>query len=69
MAGDWSSFQEESFRASCVPHSHHSLNNSSTIHLCRCLILGRAREYNHIVKAFQPMMPSIPSEDTIVVLC
>jgi hypothetical protein len=66
--GDWSSFQEEPSRTFCVPHSHHSLDDSSTIHFCQCLTLGTSRKYNRVVIAFQPMLPNVPSKDTIAIL-
>jgi hypothetical protein len=47
------------------PFSFHLCVDFSTIHFRRCLILGRASEYNHVAKAFQPMMVAIPSEDNI----
>jgi len=48
--------------------SHHSLDNSSTTHIPQCITLGKAREYSHATKAFQPLTPVIPLEDTIVAL-
>ncbi len=68
MAGDQPSLQEEFSCASHVPHSYCSLDNFSTIHLCRCLNLGRTRKYSHVVRALQPMMPTILLEDTIVIM-
>jgi hypothetical protein len=68
MAGDWSSFQEESFCALHAPRSHRSLDNSSTTRLHRCLILGRVGKYNCVIRVLQFMMQTIPSEDTIVAL-
>jgi hypothetical protein len=68
MVGNWSSFQKESSHASCVPHSHHSWKDSSTICFHQCLTLGKAVEYNCATRAFQPMTPVIFSKDTIVVL-
>ncbi len=38
------------------------------IHFCQCLILGKIGEYSCISKAFQPMVLTIPSKDTIVAL-
>jgi hypothetical protein len=66
--GNWSSFQDKSSCAFRVSHSHHSLDDSSTIHFCRCLTLGRARKYNRATITFQPMLPNVPSKGTIVVL-
>jgi hypothetical protein len=59
------SFQEES---SCASFSHHSCEDSSTIHVHRCLTLGKADEYNHITRAFQPMTIVILLKDIIVAL-
>jgi len=50
MANDWSSLREECSRASCVPHFHHSWEDSSTTHFCQCLILRKADEYNCATK-------------------
>jgi len=49
-------------------HSHCSLDNSSTTHFPQCITLGKAKEYSHATKAFQPLMPVIPLKDTIVAL-
>jgi hypothetical protein len=59
MVGDWSFFQEESSCASCAFPSHFSLDDSSTIHLCRCPTLGRIRNYCHVIRTLQSMMPAI----------
>jgi hypothetical protein len=48
--------------------SHRSLDNSSTTRFPQCITLGKAREYGHATKAFQPLTLVIPLEDTIVAL-
>jgi hypothetical protein len=68
MVGHWSSFKDESSCAFCEPQSHHSWEDSSTTHFHQCLTLGRVSEYILATRAFQPMMPTIPLEDTIVAL-
>ncbi len=67
--GDWSFLWEESSYASHAPYSHHSLDDFLTIRLYRCLTLGKVKKYSCVVRAFQPMLPVVPLEDTIVVLC
>jgi hypothetical protein len=61
-------FQEETFRVSCAPHSHRSLDNSSIMCFHQCLPLGRAIEYNCVAKVVQPIMVVILLKDTIVTL-
>ncbi len=65
---DSSSLQEDFSHASCVPCFHHSWEDSSTTCFHQCVILRRTSEYNHIAIAFHPMMPTIPSENTIVAM-
>ncbi len=66
--GDKSSLQKKPSCAHCVPHSLHSWEDSSTIHLHRCLILRRVSEYSRTTNVIQSMMPVIPLEDIIVAL-
>ncbi len=51
-----------------MPHSFHSWEDSSTIRLCRYLILGKVNEYNHVAKVLQPMTLVIPSKNIIATL-
>jgi hypothetical protein len=60
--------QEVFLHVSCAPRSHHSWEDSSTTRFHQCLTLRRANEYSHVAKAFQPMMRTILSKDTIVAL-
>jgi hypothetical protein len=53
------------FHVPMCTHFLHSWEDFSTTCFCQCLILKRANEYSHVVRAFQPMMPTIPLEDTI----
>jgi hypothetical protein len=46
MAGDWPSFQKESFRASGAPCSHPSWEDFLSIYFCQCLALGIVDEYS-----------------------
>ncbi len=69
MVGNWSSFQEVASYALCASYSFHSWEKISTTCFCKCLILKRVSEYNHITRTLQPMTPSIPSKDTLVVMC
>ncbi len=68
MANDWSFFSKESSHASRVLRSHHSWEDSSTIHFHQCLTLMRASEHNHVAKVLHPMTPTIYSKDTVVTL-
>jgi hypothetical protein len=66
MVGDWSFFQEESFCASQIPHSHCFLDNYWTIRFHLCLILRRAGKFSYTARTLQPMKLIIPSKDTLV---
>jgi hypothetical protein len=68
MVGDWFFIQKESSCVSHVPCSHYSSDDFLTICIHQCLILGRAKKYNHVTIALQPIMPIIPLEDTVVVI-
>jgi len=68
MVGDWSFLQEEFSCASCAPCFHHSWEDSSSIHFCRCLILRRASEYIYAARALQPMTPVVFLEDIVATL-
>jgi len=51
-----------------VHHSHCFLDDFLAIWLCRCLILGKAKEYSCVIKALKPMTLFIPSEGTVAAL-